>query len=195
MAGGAVSVHQSGEPPPPAVSLKEHLVALLESGDKVVLTEVNGLRDLFNQYVALVKEAIDKAEEAQKLRNQVSNEFRASLDDQAKLQVSTSLFDSTIKDIRQAIATLATTFGEKIDADRTRLGTLESTNASTLSRLGSAETAATGAGKSADELATKVGSLEQALANLQGRVYMVGAGATFFFVVVEFAIKYLSPHG
>lgn len=88
----------------------------------------------------LATQAIDKYEAAQRQRDVVSNEFRASLEDQAKNQVSSELFNSSVKELGQRIdkesdqgqkslATAIATLGEKIEADRERLGALEKNNA------------------------------------------------------------------
>ncbi len=102
------------------VSLRDFLEHKIDAAVERLDDRITAQNEMGQQYGKMAKEAVDKAEAAQSARNAVANEFRASLEDQGKRQVSTPTFEAALKDIMS-----------RFDSDRERIATLEKANAAT----------------------------------------------------------------
>ncbi len=65
------------------VALKEHFQAVLLATERRLDDAIDSLRKQINVALTYSERAVDKAEQAQALRNVVANEFRGQLQDQA----------------------------------------------------------------------------------------------------------------
>ena len=86
---------------------------LREALFKQIMMKIEGQGELLNQAQGSAQRAVDKAEEAQQLRNAQQNEWRNTLSDVAKNQVSVDTFHAEVRRLEERI-----TAGEKRDENK-----------------------------------------------------------------------------
>lgn len=154
--------------------------------EAALLAEGAKTKDAF----ASSEKAIDKAEEAQREYNQRSNEFRGQLDDQAKLLMARvealSLFGAS----DNKLETMRAFFESRLDSQRESLEkSIESVARELASQRTYTVTLITP--QQHEELIKRIGVLEQANANAQGKVWAVGVFLTVLTIIISVVLHFI----
>src|SRR3984957_5373170 len=124
-----------------------------------------------NAALIAAEKAVDKAEGAQQLRNEAQNEFRKSLSDLSALMWTTKEGLSTVDSVRRESSTATENLDKKI-------ATLATTRQDATEQL-------------RKSVEGRLGILETAAANMQGRIWAVSAVWGLVVLAVSIGVRFL----